>query len=732
MTISILDTSLGNGNKPGKRVVVRRVRPPSDRKGPSGKTVRPPVTQISNFNSIQTFFVDPQAVNNAPDVAVSSIELFFKQKPSQTRNTSGSSNPGVIISLCEVVNNSPDPTKPIADSTVRISYDQVYALSDASVATVFAFPTPVIIPTNAFYGIVVTLEDRDYKLWTNVLGDALVGTNKPSSSSTNSKDGKYYVQTNSGTFNALNNVDLKYRVNIAQYTANSATLDLVNRDFEFLTLSNTSGTFLGGEFVYQNEANATGNVAIQSGNTTIVGSGTTFTSIVEGGYIVVWNGANTQVLQVDGITNATAMTVIQKPNFTNAAAKFMVCSVGSVYYKDQVANKLYLVDSSANSTLAFDPAGTIQGELSLATATIASVDTYPIDQFVPAFTVDTSSAATVTTQYVLSAANVVNTSLLAATAMNQVNFVDKYAGQILSRSTEVGLATLYGTTKKSALVRMQINIASSNVSLFSAPRVRTTEADFFVYQNKINNTYLNGNLDTEVFKNGLANSKWFSQKTAFANNRFAEDLRVYMTAYRPVGTDLRVYAKIHNSSDTETFDDKLWTPLKAVQNGNVYSSVDNSNDLVEYEFGLPSYPDTNFTVNGSFTTQLANSVIVANGFDPSANLAANDFVKIYNPLFLENYTIGFVTAANSTTFTLSAAISNNNIVGSGFFVDKLLYKGTAFLNKENSNVVRYFTQGQAPVDRFDSMQFKVVLLANNTNVIPSVEDFQAIGLNAGT
>ena len=47
-----------------------------------------------------------------------------------------------------------------------------------------------------------------------------------------------------------------------------------------------------------------------------------------------------------------------------------------------------------------------------------------------------------------------------------------------------------------------------------------------------------------------------------ANNKFAEDLLVFLTAYRPANTDIKVFARIHNSDDPEAFDDKDWTMLE--------------------------------------------------------------------------------------------------------------------------------------------------------------------------
>lgn len=688
------------------------------------------------FNCIQTFFCDPEAVSFATEIMLTSVEVWFKAKPSVLSNTSGSYQPGVVLSICEVVDQSPDISRIVSGSTIRVAYDRIYAFSDSSVPSVFSFNSPVVLKTDRFYGIVLSYEDAQYEAWTNKQGDKLVGTNTPSSGSGNSKDGRYFLRTNAGLYTALNDTDLKYRVNVAKFTANTLTFDLVNKDYEFLTVTTRSGAFKGGEFVYQAEANATGNLAVTATNTTIVGNGTDFTTIVDGGYVVAISGSSKQVMQVHAVTNSTYMVMNTVPHFTNAACKFMICPVGKLYWKDDIRNKVILVDSSANTSLKFDAAATIYGDISTANAVISTVDAYDVDQFVPKFTIDTTAASVIDLQYTLSYANgsaqVVNTSNYKVTGANKLTQVTAYEGQVLSRSAEVSEAALYGTNRKSAVVKLTASVDGPGTSLFNVPRVRTDEVDFYVFQNKVNNTYLSGGIDTEVFRNGLATSKYISAKAAFANNRFAEDIRVYITSYRPVGTDIRAYAKLHNSNDPETFDDKLWSPLRAIQNGDKYSSSEDQNDFIEYEFTFQQYPDSLYSLPGNFTTTNASAVITAGGFDPSANVAANDLVKLYNPLIANNYMIAVVVAANSTTVTLSDVIANNNVVGSGYKLDKLLYKGTAFQNKLNGNIARYFTSSYAPVDKFDSMQVKLVLLSNSTSLVPRVDEVQAIGVNAGS
>ena len=53
-----------------------------------------------NFSLIQTFYADPEIVNGASEVTMTSIDLFFKLKPSQTANLSGNPNAGVAVAIC--------------------------------------------------------------------------------------------------------------------------------------------------------------------------------------------------------------------------------------------------------------------------------------------------------------------------------------------------------------------------------------------------------------------------------------------------------------------------------------------------------------------------------------------------------------------------------------------------------------------------------------------------------
>lgn len=293
-----------------------------------------------------------------------------------------------------------------------------------------------------------------------------------------------------------------------------------------------------------------------------------------------------------------------------------------------------------------------------------------------------------------------------------------------------------------------INAVSNNDFVCIQPK------DLVLSYNKFN---INNDYTGENTNYGNAESKHITTKISFANERFAEDLLVYLTAYRPINTDIKVFARIHNSKDTEAFDDKDWTLLE-LKEGNTYSSSAKENDYIEMTFGLPQHPNVAFSLAGYANVENTSTTNVI-GFGTSystnvvANLQVNDIVKIYSPLFPENHAIRVVTTVDSDTqFRINKPIDNTDVNGSGLVVDfigrignstiqSIGYPLQAFNNKLNDNVVRYYSSSMSEYDTYDSMQLKIVLLADvdqtttyNANTIPTnlprVDDIRAVGVTS--
>jgi hypothetical protein len=80
---------------------------------------------------------------------------------------------------------------------------------------------------------------------------------------------------------------------------------------------------------------------------------------------------------------------------------------------------------------------------------------------------------------------------------------------------------------------------------------------------------------------GNSYAKYFTKKVVLAPGNDSGDLRVFYTAYKPLGTGVYVYYKILNSADTAPFESGNWQLMTTMQNPNTYST--SRTDLYEYE-----------------------------------------------------------------------------------------------------------------------------------------------------
>lgn len=309
-----------------------------------------------------------------------------------------------------------------------------------------------------------------------------------------------------------------------------------------------------------------------------------------------------------------------------------------------------------------------------------------------------------------------------------------------SRSNEVllGAATLNSsanvTVTANCGMAIEANITSNNI--FSVPIIVTP--DIYVYNYAINNDYTNEHKNT-----GNAVAKHISTKVSFENGYTAEDLLVYVRAHRPANTSIKVYARIHNSQDSEAFDDKDYTLLECTSNNETdYSALGDSSDIIEYTYTFGQSPNTYLVTNGTSLTVLSNTEIVGTDTAYNTELAVNDVVKVYDPLFPNNYMITTVNSiTNSTHLVITTAVSNNDIVGYGRKIDLLGrpanttsaevgWPQQAYNDILNDNVVRYFASSVTPFDGYNTFSVKVVLLSDNRTNVPMIEDIRAIGVTA--
>jgi hypothetical protein len=116
---------------------------------------------------------------------------------------------------------------------------------------------------------------------------------------------------------------------------------------------------------------------------------------------------------------------------------------------------------------------------------------------------------------------------------------------------------------------------------------------------------------------GNAEARYVTKKVTLDEGFDSGDLNVYLTAYRPVNTDINVYYKILNRNDTQSFDNSSWQLMtKIAGTGSKYSS--NKSDLFEFKFapgtggvdqGYVSYTSSTGTTHTTFN-QFAIKVVM--------------------------------------------------------------------------------------------------------------------------
>jgi hypothetical protein len=155
--------------------------------------------------------------------------------------------------------------------------------------------------------------------------------------------------------------------------------------------------------------------------------------------------------------------------------------------------------------------------------------------------------------------------------------LEDYERVVRSYSNEVAQGG-YGANGSATYV---VNMITGNQ--YVSPVIDLSTKRFNFIKNLINNDTTNENT-----RYGSALNKYISKNVSLSQE--AEDILVYITAYRPVKTDVKVYAKFQNQTDNELFDTKEWTELEFTTTSqyNLYSSPKDKEDFKEYVFTLPT------------------------------------------------------------------------------------------------------------------------------------------------
>jgi len=207
-----------------------------------------------------------------------------------------------------------------------------------------------------------------------------------------------------------------------------------------------------------------------------------------------------------------------------------------------------------------------------------------------------------------------------------------------------------------------------------------------------------------------SNSRYISRRVALNDGFEASDIKVFVDVNRPAGTDVKVYYRILNESDQDSFDLKFYSEMSldgtpAInQDSNTYAEeryvipTANLTGGVQILYGTVSVTNSSVTVSGTgtrFTEELRIGDTVAIGPDRITGVVA--------------------TIGGNETLTLESGYTGTTLSGLEIF---------EVLN----NVVGYTTEDLRSYSGFKYFSIKVVFLSSNLGYAPRIKNLRAIAL----
>ena len=669
----------------------------------------------------QTFLLQPNMFRGSKIGYLTSMDLFFSQKDPRL---------GTIVEIRETVNGAPGP-KVLPFSRVRLASSQVNTSTDATTATRINFKAPVPVDTGKEYCFVILPEGNspEYKVWTAKAGQKDISNQIPVNQDWG--QGTMFLSTNNRTWTEYVDEDAKFIVNAAYFDQTKSSVDLVNEDYEFIEANTTSGingAFASGEEVFKLGANITGTAVFSAGNSTITGTGTSFTAITglgAGSKIVLQNSNNQfDVVEVAGISSDTVLTLRGAPDITAAGVTGKIQFTPSAIFEqiDGTTSTLLLNDSSAaNTSFVFANGDTIIGTSSGANCVIGNVADTNISYHEPRFYNSVPDNTTISSKLLAKKSGASGNTTFTRIKSNDRNYPSTPI-KLMSKSNEIR----DNSGNKSVKVR---HILSSDTR-HSSPMIDLQSQGMLLFENIINNDLTN----EHVSEQGNASAKYVSRVITLKEGLDAEDIKVFVNAYKPANTDIKVYAKILNEVDDVEIRDRHWSELQRTQNNDAVSQKGNREDVIEYGFEFKDSLDKTLISNGSITFSTSSFTVTGAGTNFDGDFAVGDIIHVEEVVGSNtDYFASKITAiASDTSMTIADLPSFSESIGKGeYFKVNSDNLNTAFRDPGAPVAFQatYYNNDGEKFVGYNRLAIKIVMTADSTAHSPYIQDYRAIAVS---
>ena len=644
-------------------------------------------------------------------VFLTSVDVWVDQK-----NTNGL---GVWFEIREMNTAGGITRNQVPFSEVWLTTNQVNlwdgtAGTEETNKTRVSFPSPVFLQNDTQYAFVIHTEglNPDYYFWVSRLGEKDIITGNAVTS--RQLTGTLFTTNNNLNYDMVPDVDLKIRVNRANFTAGTGTVVLGNKPVEFVNLKAGASNFSRqGETVVSTDILSLSNTTVAANSVSVGDKITGASSLITGNVISI--SGSKYFTDAFGFTDSESYSVANSTGGNKSIPGTITLrqyGIGRIRSYNTSNNFLHIDDSNG----LFYSNATIKGLLTSNTGVIDTFDTfdYSTSTFKPYFIKFNKTDISFEKRgWDVSADSY--TDYIPGSADAHSDFPTECA--ILSRKNEL---SEFGSAENSST--SQIKVTLSTVSEYVSPVLDISRMQSILVYNRLNND------DTGEDKPAGGNliNKYISKIITLADGQDAEDLLVKVTAYKPINSDVKVWMKIKNGEEGGLFSQNPWIEMTTTNRGT--SSSANKQDFKEIDFTIPeAYKNvngivqyienaTNITANTTGFNAAANSILITSA---SSIFTVNQEVYYsvppggtpITPLTANTYY--YVKTVNSTAITLSST-------SGGSMIDI-----TDFRTDVNAEI---HTIGGEVYETYKQYSIKIGLMGTDSSNPPRVGDLRAIAL----
>lgn len=541
----------------------------------------------------QSFSIDD--LNYPNGVFLNSIKLFFQGKPSTV------STP-VRLSIVGTVNGYPDGEE-LPHSVVSLTPDKVKTSTtphhlDPNAYTEFTFEAPVHIQPNKLYAFLVKSTSPDYVVYMAAQnGTALASSVKVNYTDATPTDiskissvpniGPMFESQNGSTWTPEQTRALMTVISYCDFDTSRTP------KIRFITPEGLPNRRSQQSVIQQYYSRGLVNdlYGLTTGeNQNVHAINVTTTEFAPSGTTIDYTYQTT-------LSSNTQLTTDEK---YIVPGKFACPTFENVFLDDGKGERMLVTDSSNSFSL---------------WATLSSTDSYVS----PVIADDGLNLFNI--QYGINNLGITNTSISLVNAGTGYSNTD--TGNVtvtISAPDLAGGRQAYGAVSTEGGVIQSVYITEPGAGYLYPPTITIADA------NTTPGTSANVISATEFSPSGgNALARYITRKNTLTVANESEDMRVFFTAYRPVGTNIHVFYRIQSKDDTSTFENNPWQLMTYVNNtGSGFSS--SREDLKEYEVapGTGGVPDNQI----SYTSQDGVLYTSYNSFAIKIVMTTDDNTKV--------------------------------------------------------------------------------------------------------